>query len=189
MEDFILKYMNKLMKYLKVFESFDEEYYEELLSSEYSVYKFKSLYIPDEGSIISKKGIEEYCGIVTKRQDFDVRYNTTLPGWSSEMGRGRKRTELQISFSVDITNMADKSNIRIAELRDAKLVLDIEIDILLLPEEYFLVRFYSEPKKGNHRYFQGTKIQTSFYKCDQLEGLKCLIDEIYHSYKNKKIKT
>lgn len=120
-------------------------------------------------------------------------YKPSLPGWRPEMGKSRKRTELQVSFSVDIVNMADKSNIRnlfahISELRDAKLVVDVEIDIHLLPEEYFLVKFFRE-HKGNYRYFNVPQEKVSFYKCDQLDGLKYLIDEVYHSYKNKKIKT
>lgn len=111
-----------------------------------------------------------------------------MPGWRPEMGKSRKRTELQVSFSVDIVNMSDKSNIHISELRDAKLVVDVEIDIHLLPEEYFLVKFFRE-HNGNYRYFNVPQEKVSFYKCDQLDGLKYLIDEVYHSYKNKKIKT
>lgn len=42
------------MKYLKIFENFEEEYYTELLSPEYSGLKFKSLFIPEDGSNISK---------------------------------------------------------------------------------------------------------------------------------------
>ena len=53
------------MKYLKIFENFEEEYYTELLSPEYSGLKFKSLFIPEDGSNISKKFIEEYCDIQT----------------------------------------------------------------------------------------------------------------------------
>jgi len=154
------------MKYLKLFES-HEEYYEEITIDKFNLEKMKALSL--EGSRISKEMIEDYCQVKTIQKDFSRRYNTSHPNWRSEMGPSRKYTELQIDFNRVISDEGHPIN--------KKLILSGEIDVYLLPEDYFLVRFYRE-WKGDTSYWNKKGEKVSFYKCDQIDGLKKLIEEI-----------
>ncbi len=162
-------FIYSFMKYLKLFESFID-FFEEINIDRFKVEKMKAINI-DEKSNISKKMIEDFCDVSIKQKDFSRRLNTNSPNWRPEMGTSRNFSELQIDYQNIIINQGEPIN--------KKLILNGEIDIYILPEEFFLVRFYRK-WEGDNKYWNKFGEEVTFYLCDQLDGLKILIDEIYN---------